>query len=534
MSSEPGSLVASSNNLPKDPFRSLRSSYDLAIYLIKDIFGFDPILVINLSIFFATVSAFGRYVTSSLYDYARTLFISSVHINDDDALYHYIVRWMSDRQIGPKALRSVKATTVQKTTLEDEEDAMKTVTQDFGNPDQFINYRTMIARSPIRFMPFESRQLIIHKRHFIILQHQTRTSGFRGERNFLTLECLGRSLAPIQTLLEDVQTYSLEKTASTTNVFRAEANWQKIMSRPLRDIDTVIFDKKKKQTLLRDINEYLHPRTRRWYSSHGIPYRRGYLFSGAPGTGKTSLTAALAGAFGLDIYVLSLLDHGLNENTLVRLLGHVPSRCIVLLEDVDAAGLGKRPDAPVSKDKDGDQEQTNSDKVPTSEEAPTKPTSTGISLSGLINAIDGVSSSEGRILIMTTNNPEALDKALIRPGRVDMHVAFELPTRVEMQELFLSMYKDRTSRIKAEHATAKDVQASFERPRPSRDATSSPSGSTLSTEELHSLSQTFADSLPEGRLSLAALQGFLLTYKRDPVTAVKKAKAWAEKTLKER
>jgi chaperone BCS1 len=261
---------------------------------------------------------------------------------------------------------------------------------------------------------------------------------------------------------------------------------------------------------------------------HGIPYRRGYLFSGAPGTGKTSLTAALAGVFGLDIYVLSLLDADLTETTLVRLLGNVPSRCIVLLEDVDAAGLGKRPDPPSSKEK----ESTSDDKEPTTEESLKKPTSSGISLSGLLNAIDGVSSNEGRILIMTTNNPEALDKALIRPGRVDMHVAFELPTRVEMQELFLSMYKDHDSIEKAEQAEAKDTKVPFERPHPSRDAANSQSGSTLSTEELHSLSRTFADSLPESRLTLAALQGFLLTYKRDPLTAAKNAKAWAEETLK--
>lgn len=533
MSSQSSSIVATPNNLPKDPFQTLRSSYDLALYLIKDILGFDPVIVVNLSIFLAALSAFGRYVTNSVYGYARTLFMSSVHINDDDALYQYVVRWMSDRHIGSKALRSVKATTVRKTTLEDEEDAMKSVEQEFDNPDRLISYRTMIARSPVRFMPFESRQLIIHKRHFILFKHHIRASESRSERSFLTLECLGRSLAPIRTLLEDAQTYSLEKTASTTNVFRAEGSWQLIMSRPFRDIDTVILDKKKKQTLLRDINEYLHPRTRRWYSNHGIPYRRGYLFSGAPGTGKTSLTAALAGVFGLDIYVLSLLDSNLTETTLVRLLGNVPSRCIVLLEDVDAAGLGKRPDSPSSKDKDKEiqkeKELTNGDKEPTTDESSKKPTSNGISLSGLLNAIDGVSSNEGRILIMTTNNPEELDKALIRPGRVDMHVMFELPTKVQMQELFLSMY----SKMEAEHIEAQQAKASSGIAPPSQDPVNSASGSPLSTEELRALSQTFADSLPESRLSLAALQGFLLTYKRDPHKAAENAKVWAEETLKD-
>ena len=56
---------------------------------------------------------------------------------------------------------------------------------------------------------------------------------------------------------------------------------------------------------------------------------------------------------------------------------------------------------------------------------------------------------------------------------------------------------------------------------------------TLTTEELQTLSRTFADSLPENRLSLAAIQGFLLSYKRNPQMAAEKAKDWADEALKE-
>ena len=543
MSSQSSLPVASPSTLPTAPLQSLRSSYDIVLYLLKDILGFDPVFIVNLSIFLAAVSAAGRYVGNFFYGYAKKLFVSSVHINDDDVLYDYILRWMGDRNIGSKAPRSVKAVTLIKSTLEDEEAAMKSVEQDFDDLDRPISYRTMIARAPIHFRPFESQHLILHRRNLILFKHHLRTLDSRSERGFLTLECLGRSLSPIQVLLEDVQTYSIEKTASTTGVYRADGSWSKIMSRPHRDIETVILEKSKKRALLRDINEYLHPRTRKWYSDHGIPYRRGYLFSGAPGTGKTSLTAALAGVFGLDIYVLSLLDTDLTETTLVHLLGAVPSRWIVLIEDVDAAGLGKRPDASSSSKKDSAIEDTEVTTEPTTESTTDSPSktqpATSISLSGLLNAIDGVSSSEGRILIMTTNNPEAIDKALVRPGRVDMHVVFELPTRVEMKALYLSMYKD-IERSNIEEATSaeskpKKSDSSKTPTGPPRSEDEKPASTAvlrdLTPEQLQSLAQTFADTLPDSRLSLAAIQGFLLGYKRDPRAAAEKAKGWAEETL---
>ena len=80
-----------------------------------------------------------------------------------------------------------------------------------------------------------------------------------------------------------------------------------------------------------------------WYADRGIPFRRGYLLHGVPGSGKSSLIHALAGALMLDIYVISLSASWMNDATLSSLMGRVPARCIVLLEDLDAAaGLGPR------------------------------------------------------------------------------------------------------------------------------------------------------------------------------------------------
>lgn len=148
-----------------------------------------------------------------------------------------------------------------------------------------------------------------------------------------------------------------------------------------------------------------------WYADRGIPFRRGYLLHGVPGSGKSSLIHAIAGELMLDIYVVSLSSSWISDSMLTTLMGRVPARCILLLEDLDAAFTRS-----VTRDK-------NSKGTPDNEnngdngEAPTAPTSnarTGrhgrrqaqeqlsevntLSLSGLLNALDGVAAAEGRIL----------------------------------------------------------------------------------------------------------------------------------------
>ena len=76
---------------------------------------------------------------------------------------------------------------------------------------------------------------------------------------------------------------------------------------------------------------------RSWYVERGIPYRRGYLLHGPPGSGKTSFITALAGELGFDICVLNLGEAGLTDDRLSHALSNMPPRSFALLEDVDAA-----------------------------------------------------------------------------------------------------------------------------------------------------------------------------------------------------
>jgi mitochondrial chaperone BCS1 len=118
-----------------------------------------------------------------------------------------------------------------------------------------------------------------------------------------------------------------------------DGEWRYFGLKPKRDISTVVLEEAKKKSILDDARSYLSSRS--WYDERGIPYRRGYLLYGPPGTGKTSLATALANEFGLPIYSVSLNDSNIGEEAFAFLLsrGALPSQCLVLLEDVDLAGL---------------------------------------------------------------------------------------------------------------------------------------------------------------------------------------------------
>jgi len=127
-----------------------------------------------------------------------------------------------------------------------------------------------------------------------------------------------------------------------------------------------------------------------------------------------------------------------------------------LHKDIDSAGLSRvedKDDADSHRNEGPHEQGSNTtDEITRVEGCKTckhitatrKETNKGISLSGLLNAIDGVASHEGRVLVMITNHPERLDDALIRPGRVDMKIGFTLATREQIKELFVRMYSPDT------------------------------------------------------------------------------------------
>lgn len=106
-----------------------------------------------------------------------------------------------------------------------------------------------------------------------------------------------------------------------------------------------------------------------------------------------------------------------------------PRHAFVLLEHVDSTGTKREDWLSIFKTEDGAMDTTSDYRIDAGEN--------GVTLPSLLNAVDGIASNEGRILIMTTNNPESLGSALKSPGRVDLQICFGSATMENMELCFL-------------------------------------------------------------------------------------------------
>jgi chaperone BCS1 len=387
-------------------------------FLLFD-FGFDITTLVSLGVVLWLIARNFRPVWAIISHLVYVICISEITINKVDGIYAHLMAFLAD-QDKFNSSRKLIAETASKSTWELDRDDIKPKESiaDVEGKIKWQNFANQEAKSQPRFIPAIGSHNFWHKGTYFQLRRKevamfdelgSGAATFK-DKELLTLFCFGRSTEPIKKLIQDAKEHYY-RTHNATTVVKRPAHkdlrkrggswtWRTQAERPCRPMKTVDLDDDKKDDILADINEYLNPVTARWYASRGIPYRRGYLFYGPPGTGKTSLTFALGGFFGLDIYGVSLLDPMLTEEELEILFTSLPARCIILLEDIDTAGLireqskSEETAAPLAGDEKGGNELNVAtfakalQKASLVSEEEKKKT---ISLSGLLNVIDGIS-----------------------------------------------------------------------------------------------------------------------------------------------
>jgi mitochondrial chaperone BCS1 len=477
----------------------------------------------------------------------------SIKIYENDELMGCFTRWLD----------SQKPSLVQDSN-------MTGLTRQFHNINKGLTHENANFHSkstglnPVHFVLQHSYNIRIfrYKRRFFWISSSSEKgldvwSGHSEDKKCLKIWTFGRSVKAIADILDEAVEHHAndgEKLATTMYIPSGSAGgiwdgqydtrrgagmWVTRAVKPCRPINTVYLDGDQRRMVTDDVARFLHPETSLRYRAKGIPHRRGYLMWGPPGNGKTSLAMALAGHFGLNVYSVSLRDPSMSDSLLQGLFQVLPpSKVLVLLEDIDSSGLVREAEF------DTDEVDEINDWGYTTGRKTRVTTQRAITLSGVLNAIDGIAAPEGHILIMTSNAPDKLDKALIRPGRVDVKVEFKNASKSQLHDMFERMYQDESdaseqksaegsSTTVAEKSTLKlSLDGSAKAAPPYTGLPSAPP--RLSLAELGFLAERFANTFPSQVCSLAEVQNYLLGKIDEPQRAIDEAAAWVEQLLKDK
>ncbi|KAL1693228.1 P-loop containing nucleoside triphosphate hydrolase protein [Schizophyllum commune] len=532
-----------------------------------------------------------RMTTKAWTSFINSFFLTA-HFHETDMPYAWLMLWLSKQPEWGRTRECEGVTMRDRAAGEDDALSLKVV-----------------------FQPtFESQLTIYFRGHWLRVWRWKKDST---DEEVLSVSVVARSSDVLKTLVRTAKKEyeaSLEHSISlfipappspfgyysSRHYSRSANDWTLDRTRPKRPLRTVVLERGIKESIVDDVGDFLA--SEKWYGDRGIPFRRGYLLHGPPGNGKSSLIYALASHYALDVYTISLSAPGMTDESLGALIGGVPSRCILLLKDLDTALAPPKP--PPEKDDESEEEDkkngdpnnnpnngsnSNSPNPPEPYFDPRRrkagdadPMANTLSLSGLLNALDGVAASEGRLLFATTQHVHTLDPALARPGRMDVWVEFKNASRPQAADFFRAFFvskEDADARrlqeeaaraandpdrieldgrrrrtdsqgtssdeeydidrhviaepmsSQASHATARRRTQSLqtdEEDLPPSDVRNLWAPTTLPLAELDRLAEIFAAQLPEYEFSVADLQGYLLRHKSQPQRAARGLTEWVQ------
>ena len=190
--------------------------------------------------------------------------------------------------------------------------------------------------------------------------------------------------------------------------------WNKYSTIPARKLTTIYIPEEVTTRIKTDMSVFLTAKPE--YAMYGIPYKKTYLLTGVPGSGKTSLVKALCHEFGLNLNILTI-NADMDNSSVTQAFRYVKTEdTALLIEDIDCLFDGRS-----SKGKENSQ----------------------FTFSNLINLLDGVMYKAGLITFITTNHPEMMDKALLRQGRIDTVVEMNYPRKRDVRSMMMDMLKTR-------------------------------------------------------------------------------------------
>lgn len=239
------------------------------------------------------------------------------------------------------------------------------------------------------------------KRLFWFKKTELNSQGSEKEKQLITIKTFGRSQKPLMELIKEFSfKYSKEDLCIYTY---NQDEWGVLTSVTKRPLSSVILNKKIKDELIGNLDYFFN--NKEWYESRGLAYKQTYILHGKPGTGKSSTIKAIASNYNKNICIIDLSS--MSNKTFEKALSTVPKNSMVIIEDFDSCKAVHSREDNKNKEQKGEEQFEM------------------LTLSKILNVLDGVISLNDVVIFLTTNHLEDIDGALIRKGRVDY--IYEIP-----------------------------------------------------------------------------------------------------------
>ena len=339
-----------------------------------------------------------RQLPKQLIDWAYDRVVISVEVNSSDQAYEWFAVWLGKQPVQLKMrdlnLKTRRASEEGGFSLGEEEDAPKALLAP-------TNGKFWIRFQGKQFWLSANREKMQGQNGLLASFHET-----------LTIRTFFWNRPVIHDLISEAYRSTVKPEEKRVEIMTPRWDDWNVRQRVIpRAPESLVYSDNLISKIVSDAKKFLESEA--WYADMGIPWRRGYLLHGPPGNGKSSLITAVAGVLGKSICVMNLSSLSLTDDSLTNLLGDAPDGSLILLEDVDAV-FNQRNKASGNESK--------------------------LSFNGLLNALDGVTAQQGRLVFMTTNHLEKLDPALVRPGRADAHFFLGNASQAQVKRMLERFY----------------------------------------------------------------------------------------------
>ena len=341
------------------------------------------------------------------YERARGYIDYTISIESDDDIYDEVHEWML-QNIPQKRQRSIIAASISKRNRHKPDDLARDEEPEDTHTkrDRSLRFFYDGDRAATIKLDGHKVQVSVNKPERQAYDPQKPFASNLALNDMITFTVYGAKARDAVVSLLDGISHRVNATVPQRPKFYMTTkwgDWRKQYDVPLRTMDSLVLSEGQLDGIVTDLKTFLDREEK--YASLGIPYHRGYILHGPAGTGKTSIAKALAEHFDMDLYYIHL--SGMDKDaSLMSLISGITPRSLCLIEDIDRLKVAQEGD--VSDD--------------------------GLSMSGLLNALDGVGTPQGIVFLLTTNHIERIDPAVLRPGRIDLplHIGYADTTQANL------------------------------------------------------------------------------------------------------